>query len=93
MSIKNYVECAFVNGNPIRYGRIVGYMVTQNEDELILSSIREVFYQHPDAPDHAVLSVKEAEIITRAKEGDINYPSIYMLFMAQKNCEKICKRV
>lgn len=91
--MKNYIECAFVNGNPVKYGKIIGYKATKNcettfRDELVLSVVREVYYPHPDCSD-ALLLVKEEKVVSRAEEGDENYASIYMLFMAQELCQKI----
>lgn len=89
----NYIPCAFVNGNPVKYGKDYGYLVEENhEKELTLSIVRETYYEHPDAPHDATLSVKELQVVTRAKPGDENYAKLYLLLMAQDVCSKICKR-
>lgn len=93
--MKNFVPCAFVNDqNPVGYGAILGYKVSSNEDwpkseELILSVIRNVHYQHPDAPDDAVLIVPENRIMIRVQPGDSKYPLIKMLQLNQLACQQL----
>jgi hypothetical protein len=89
--MKNYVECAFVNGFPIKYGKILGYLVQEDMDGLCLSVIRETFYEHPDCKEF-MLSVKEMETVTRARKGENNYSALYLLMMAQDNVGGICKK-
>jgi hypothetical protein len=90
--VENYIECAFVNGVPIKRGKVIGYNVIKDKEKLqstvILSVVQEVFYQHPDTSE-LLLMVKEEKVIMRAVEGDESYPSLYMLMMAQENIKKI----
>ena len=91
--MNNHIPCAFVNGNPVKFGPDAGYLVVEtDEGELVLSVIRETYYEHPDAPNDAFLSVRESTTITRAKKGDENYSKLYLLMMAQDVCKNICKR-
>ena len=93
VAVPQYVPCSFVNGNPVRFGPTCGYLVKEeDENELVLSVVRDTYYEHPDAPREAVLSVKEREVVVRARRGDSNYPKLYLLLMAQKECEKICQK-
>lgn len=86
----NHIPCAFVNDeHPVKFGRNRGYKVHCNENELKLCAMREVFYQHPDAQQEALLVVVEEEVICRAKEGDLNYSALNLLFMAQENVSKL----
>lgn len=93
--MKNFVPCAFVNDeNPVGYGDILGYKVSSNDDwpaseELILSAIRNVHYNHPDAPDHAILVVPENKVIARAIPGDSKYPIMKMLHLNQLACQQL----
>lgn len=96
MSEKNFVPCAFVNGNPVKFGPDQGFLVEESvvgeKKFLTLSVMRQTYYEHPDAPNDAILSVIEPSVVTRAFEGDEDYPNLMMLFMAQKAISKICKR-
>jgi hypothetical protein len=85
--VKKHIECAFVNGLPIKNGKVIGYNVTKDKEKLqstlVLSIVQEVFYPHPDTTE-CLLMVKEEKTIMRAVEGDEHYPSLYMLMMAQE---------
>jgi hypothetical protein len=89
-----YIPCAFVNGNPVKFGKIRGYKAqisNQETGELVLEVLREVFYTHPDTQE-ALLLVVESDVVCRAEKGDINYPAIALLQTAQENVSRICKR-
>lgn len=92
--MKNHVPCAFVNDeNPVGYGNILGYMVSSNEnplnEELTFSVIRDVHYNHPDAPDDAILVTPQNKVLIRVKPGDSKYPLIKMLYLNQLACKQL----
>jgi hypothetical protein len=93
IEIPQFIPCAFVNQEEIiKYGDFVGYKVTENQtvaDELTLTIIQEVFYKHPDAPNHALLSVYQPFTTLRARKGDRFYPQLLSLLLAQQIINQI----
>lgn len=86
----SFIPCAFVNGNPVKYGKIVGYKVSNNNDqELTLFCLRNVFYKHPEAENECLLQVIEPEVICRAKPSDKHYSKLLVLYHSQEIVAKI----
>lgn len=90
-----FIPCAFVNSeeNPVGYGRILGFNVKSNEQnvsnlseiELVYSVCEEVHYRHPDAKDEAILVVPQNRILARVRYGDHNFDLIRALYITQQN--------
>lgn len=57
-------------------------------EELVLFSIREYTYPHPDAKENAIVTVLVDQVEKRARIGDRDWSAIYLLFHAQENLKK-----
>ncbi len=89
---ENFIPCAFVNGNPVKYAGVRGYKVERKVDEggveLVLNIIRDVLYEHPETKE-ITLTVPEPQLICRAREHDRNYSMLALLWHAQENVSRI----
>ena len=80
----NFVPCAFVNDIPTKAGPVMGYLVTENDGELVLEVTQTMYYRHPECCE-VMLTVPEHTVVGRARKGDKEYSAYYLLMMAQQN--------
>ena len=87
--IVNYIPCAFINsyGQPVKRSPFKSFHVSDTGDSLRLGGIRTYYYPHPDAPEHALLTVETWEEIMDVKPNVPEYSALF-LFMHAENALK-----
>jgi hypothetical protein len=83
------MNACFVNSDnpPLKVENICKYVSIEKDIVKIyaLHSVDRLFYPHPDAPEHAIVSVIEDKVVKRVKEYDSDVSELILLYHAQNN--------
>lgn len=88
-----YISCAYINAHnpiPIKKGPVKHTYVTEDNNMLSLHGVRTYYYDHPDAPGSAFITVEESECILKdAKIGTPEYSVLWILQHAQNSVKSL----
>ena len=85
-------QCVFVNTDqsPIATETISHFVKFELfNSKLQLFVVEEIQYPHPEAPDHATVTVVRSRLIHTAAKTDPAYPALYNLMIAQQGIYSI----
>lgn len=73
-----------INVKPLKELHLT-YSYIERDDEIILTEIVERFYNHPQAPDHAMISLLEEKRLKFYKKNDTQSAQVHLLKWANEN--------
>ena len=88
------IQCCFINteDTPIRAEHICYFTRKESNDQIVLCEVYKEYYDHPDAPGEALVSVVLTRSIRSYSRHEQRAAPVIIMEAAQNNCKGLGQR-